>query len=112
MSHYRTGEICGTDGCDSNRWINNGNGTQSCENGHVQQRYEDENDDDYRNIGDTTTRKRERLKRVSRSKWPRINSTDIWMATMLRFQSSGWQKAEKSDDSLPPVDSTETNLVA
>jgi hypothetical protein len=65
----KRGEVCGVDNCDSYRWIEHNDGTKTCENGHTKERYQAGSDDeDYHLLGETTRRKREKTKKVSRSK--------------------------------------------
>jgi len=63
MDSYEPGDVCGIGNCDSSLWINNGDGTQSCENGHIRERYEDDNDEEFDNHGEKTTMKKDRIQR-------------------------------------------------
>jgi Zinc-finger of RNA-polymerase I-specific TFIIB, Rrn7 len=70
LTHRITGEVCGVDNCTSDVWTRNGDGTYSCQNGHVRAARAGEDDDAASEqefartvVGTTTTRKREREKR-------------------------------------------------
>jgi hypothetical protein len=55
------GDVCGVGNCTSRLWLSNGDGTVSCENGHVRAGYafgDDEPEADYVGVNLRTTRKR------------------------------------------------------
>jgi hypothetical protein len=96
-SSYKRGEVCGEGNCESERWFDNLNGTQSCENGHVRALFSNDNDDDYRNIGDTTTRKKERIKRQSRctspfTLSPKLSIDSLWLMNLFTVPTGRKQR--------------------
>jgi hypothetical protein len=64
LTHRVTGEACGIDNCTSNIWTQNGDGTFSCQNGHVRagQNEGEGEEGDFTGavVRTTTTRKREK----------------------------------------------------
>jgi hypothetical protein len=65
MDGWIEGEPCGVENCDSTLWIEDRDGTQTCQNGHTRERFaagagSGDDIEEYHLLGATTRKKKEK----------------------------------------------------